>query len=461
MALAFAAFLPEAHAAGIEVGVNGSRATSRGGAFVVRADDATALDHNPGGLSRLHGTHLTLSHNSVNARLRFTRAESVVAQTPYSDPGSPDPFAPVQNEAPWYARGIMMLAATDFGLRDFTFAVGVYGPSSVGRKRFDVRGGQRWLLTEIDALIAYYSAAVAYGRETWGVGVTLQLAHQRHVAMSLVTDGTAGSTQSPYYSATDVLTRLELAASPTFTAIVGAWWRPIPALEVAVSGRVIPARLRSTGTVTLQNTPGGSQFGPDQLGIDNGSAALTMTIPPTAKVGARYRHLAGEREVFDVELDLVYEMWSMLDAYRVDLEGDIKLFAATPARDVVIAKNWQDTVAVRLGGTWAVRPGLGLSLGTFYESAAVPVNYSHLDFLSFARLGLGTGVQLRLASVDLSLAYLHVLQESRVVDERYAKVYQQRPVTPCPCDGYGPLPANAGRFESGYSTISVSASYSF
>lgn len=54
-----------------------------------------------------------------------------------------------------------------------------------------------------------------------------------------------------------------------------------------------------------------------------------------------------------------------------------------------------------------------------------------------------------------------MLQETRVVDERYAKVYQQRPATPCPCDGYGPLPANAGRFESGYSTISVSASYSF
>ncbi len=454
---------PAALAGGFEVGVNGARATARGGAFTVRADDPTAIDHNPGGLSKLHGTHLTLSHNTVHSRLTFTRAESVVAQPELSDPGSPNPLAPVTNQAAWFALGGMLVAVTDFGLKDFTFALGAYGPSAAGKQRYDVKGGSRWMLTELDAVIVYYSAAIAYGRSNWGVGVTLQLAHQPETRLGLVVDGTTGGPQSPYYSAADVLATIELAAPPAFTAIAGAWWRPVDSIELAVSGRVMPAHLDATGDVALTNTPGGAQFSAKQLEVENSSAALSLVIPPTLKAGVRYIHLDAGREVFDVELNVVYERWSMLENYTVDLEGTIKLFAAAQAPDVIIAKNWNDTVAVRLGGTYHASKALGISLGGYYESAAVPVNYSHLDFPSFARVGLGAGVEVHVGDVDLTLAYAHVFQETRVVDERYGKVYQQRPIAECPdnCDGFDPLPANAGKFETGFSTVSLSGTYRF
>ncbi len=450
-------------AGGFEFGVNGSRATSRGGAFTVRADDLTAIDHNPGGLSRLHGTHLTLSHNTVYADVSFTRAESVVPQSPSLESGSPNPLAKTSNETPLFALGGMFVAATDFGLHDFTFAVGAYGPSAMGKQRYDVKGGARWMLTDIEAIIVYYSAAIAYGRETWGVGVTLQLAHQSATSLSLVVDGTTGGDQLPYSSPTDVLATIDLSAPPTFTAIVGAWWRPIDAIEVAVSGRVMPARMNAVGDVTLSNTPGGAQFNDKQLEVENSSAALTLVIPPTAKAGVRYRHMQGKTEVFDVELNVVYEAWSMLKSYDVNLEGDIKLFASHKAPDIKIEKNWQDTVAVRLGGSARLNEMLSFSAGGFYETAAVPVNYSHLDFPSFARIGLAVGVQAKVGALDLSMALGHIFQETRIVDEAYGQVFQQRPIADCPehCDGFDRVPVNAGKFESGFSTLSVSASYAF
>ena len=453
----------QAFAGGFEFGVNGSRAASRGGAFTVRADDLTAIDHNPGGLSRLHGTHLTLSHNTVYSQVSFTRAKSAIPQPPSKDTGSPEPFATTSNESPLFALGGMFVAATDFGLHDFTFAVGAYGPSAMGKQTYDVKGGARWMLTDLEAFIIYYSAAVAYGKENWGVGVTFQVAHQSLTKLSLVVDGTTGGAQSPYASPADVLATIELAAPPTFTAIVGAWWRPIPSIELAASGRILPARMNAEGDISLQNTPGGGVFKPAQLVVEDSAARLSLVIPPTAKAGVRYRHMKGDHEVFDVELNVVYEAWSMLKEYNVELDGTIKLFAAAPAPDITIAKNWNDTFAVRLGGSAYVSKVLSLSAGAFYETAAVPVNYTHLDFPSFDRVGLAIGAQARLGTVDLSIALGHIFQETRIVDERYGKVFQQRPVAECPdnCDGYDPVPVNAGKFESGFTTLSVSASYKF
>ncbi len=469
-------------AGGFELPDHGARNVSRGGAFTARADDLTALALNPGGLLRARDSQravglpgqatatgmwgaLLYSHNAMHAPISFQRAPSAVPQPESSDPGSPAPLARVDNETPWFLLGGSLFAATDFGLEDFVFAVGLYGPNAAGHQRYPVTGGQRYMLVELEAIFVYYSAAIAWGkRDKYGVGVTLQLAHQPMTKLSLVVDGTPGGAQSPYHSSSDVLATINLAAPPVPTALVGAWWRPIDAVEVGVSGRVVPVKLQAAGDVTLTNSPGGAAFFPDQLEIEGNAARLQLTIPQTARAGVRYRHLDGLRERFDVELDVVWEGWSALDAYTVELDGMIKLFAATKAPDVTIAKRWKDTLSVRLGGTYNLDAlPLSLSAGTFYETAAVPLNYSHLDFPSFARVGVGLGATGRLGSLDWTVGYLHVFQESRTIDEAFAKVFQQRPVAECPegCDGYDSVPANAGTITSGFHIITASLGWRF
>lgn len=469
LALLVTALDGSARAGGFEIPDGGTFGLGRGGAFVARADDPTALAWNPGALVKLRGTHLLLDHVLVVEHARFTRAASDLP--PGQDYGF-DPLAPVENDDALFALGGTAIVASDLGLSDWTFAAGLYGPSAHGKKSYPIEGGQRYMLTSLEAILVYPSLAVAWGdRDTFGIGVTLQLVMAPSLEMGLVVDGSQAGGLHAYYSGNDVLATISLSDWASFSAIVGAWWRPVPELELGLSGRVVPAALSMDGEFTLANVPGQTQFTEQQLTVPGSAARLDLTIPPTLKAGARYRHMDGTREVFDVELDVVYEAWSMLERYDVELDGTIQLFVGAEAPDTVIEKRWKDTVSVRLGGTWNVlgedhpvygehSPTLQLSAGGYWESAAIPENYEHLDFLAFERVGLSFGVAGRVGPVRMKLSYSHVFQEDREVSERYGKVYQQRPLDPCPerCDGgagWSGVPANAGLFESGYDLLAL------
>lgn len=459
-----AAALPVAAAAGgLEIPEHGVRALARGGAFTARADDPTAVALNPGGLSKLRGFHFIWSHNLVWAHSRFARAASVVPPPPDQPAPAADPLTPVENERPLFPLGALLAATHDFGLDGWTFGLSVYGPNNTGHQEWPVTGGQRYLLTELDAFMAFYGASVAWGGPTFGVGATLQWADLAHLRYGLVVDGTTAPERSPYQSSTDVEATIEVADRFAPTALLGAWWRPAPWLELGLSGRVLPVRFEAEGDFELANVPGSAVFTPDQLHVAGSSAAFDLTLPPTARFGVRYRHLDGAEERFDLELDVVYEAWSFVDAYDLDLEGRIVLFADEEARDTAIEKRWRDTFGVRLGGTWAAIPGrLRVSAGGFWEQGAAPRNYTHLDFPATDRFGLGGGFEVRVGelgglTVDLMAAYSHIFATEVIVDERYAKVFQQRPLAPCPaaCGGLDGVPANAGRFRTSYDTLSL------
>lgn len=453
-----------AMAGGFEIPDNGAQSVSRGSAFTVKADDLTALAHNPGGLMRGKGLRILYSHNVVHSPAKFTRAATSLATQ--SNPAGTDPNATVENQTPWFGLGGMLVAANDFGMENWCFAVGIYGPSAAGHQEWPISGGQRYMLTKLDVLLVYGSAAVAYGvRDKFGIGLTLQVAYQPKTELSLVIDGQTGTDLSPYYASNDVEATIKLNAPPTLTAIAGGWLRLSDNWELGASGRILPVRMNGTGDIALQKTPTGAQFTPAQLAVTGSAARLLLVLPPTAKIGLRYRGMEGTVERFDVEMDFVYEAWSMLKDYKVELDGKINLFAAVDAPDVTIAKRWKDTLSLRLGGTYnlAAMP-LSLSAGTYYETGAVPNNYTNLDFMSFDRLGVGGGVRFAVATdIDLTLAYNHIFQADRTVTEEFGKVLQQRPISPCPqgCDGYDGVVANAGKFQSSFDIISASAQIHF
>ena len=462
----------DARAGGFEIPDTGTFVLGRGGAFVARGDDPTAIALNPGALVRMVGTHVLYHHSLMWEDATFTRAPSDLP------PGTDydfDPLAPQSNQDALFPIGAMFVATSDFGLEHWTFAAGLYGPNAHGTKDYAVDGGQRYLLTHLDAVLLYPSLAVAYGdRDSFGIGVTFQLAMAPSLNMDLVVDGSQSGELHAYYSGNDVIARISLSDLTSFSAIVGAWWRPAPNWEIGVSGRVVPAMLELSGKFSLSNVPGQTQFSPSQLAVPGSAARLDLTIPPTARVGARYRHLDGNHEVFDLEFDVVYEAWSMLESFDVKLDGTINIFVGAEAPDTKLAKSWRDTLSVRLGGTVSAWHGtLGgldgefqLSAGGYWESAAVPKNYDNLDFLAFQRFGVGLGVAARLGGLKLTASYNHVFQEDRSVDERFGKVYQVRPLDPCPdtCAGgagWSGVPANAGRIQSGYDLLAFGLEAAF
>lgn len=466
-ALALLTSAGTAAASGLEVPEQGVRSVARGGAWSAKADDPSAAIHNPGALVLIDGFDVLYSHNLIWHHATFARAPSVLSASE-GYPGQ-DPFAPVQNETPFFGLGAMLSAA--YGFDDWTVGISAYGPNSSGHVKYPATGGQRYMLTELEAVMFFGGVSVAYGGDTFGFGITLQGAFMPSMRYSLVVDGTeppandaeGAESLSPYSSPWDVEATLAVSDGFAPTAIVGGWWQPHPSVELGLSGRVMPVVFDAKGDIELRNVPGQGDFSPELLEVLDSSASLEIPLPPTARLGARYIHREGGAEVFDVELDVVWEGWSIVDVYRADLSGGIVLAGGIETQDVRIEKRWRDTFSVRLGGTVAVVPDLlKLSAGGYFEQGASHPRYTNLDFLSTDRFGVGAGFEFALLDdpdgiqLDFIWAFQHVFQADRTVDETEGKVIQQRPVAQCPdaCGGYTGVVANAGTFSSSFDQLS-------
>ncbi len=441
-----AALVPTAaEAGGFEIPDRGAKALGRGGANVVGVDDATALHYNPAALAKIRGTTLLYNHSLIWHDTRFTRAPLSSAWG--DDAGTT--FPTVRDAKKIYPLGLFAAVSTDFGLENWTFGAGVYGPHSVGKHDYPEYGPQSFMLTDMNVLMAYYSLAAAWKwKDVFGVGVTAQYVDLLQLDYSLVIDSTFTTGLDPLADpeSTQLTSKLHLADRTGGTAIVGLWYRPHRNVELALASRVVPVFLKPRGTMQVDKPT---------LVTDDIRVTMPLTLPATLRGGVRYIHYAQDRQRFDLELAAEYENWSVIDAYDVQVSGRI---SGQEIQDLRLGKGWRDTVSVRLGGDVNVIPKhLTVRAGGYFESAASPKSYAHLDFPSFMRGGLGAGLTAGGRGIYGTIGFLHVFQQPQTVTELDGKVFQQRPVRPCPddCGGASGVPANAGRFTSRYEILNV------
>ena len=423
-------------------GTLGAEATGRGGAFTAKADDLTAVSYNPAGLAKIGATLIQVGNTfSCNAS-SFTRAPTLdYGQHPNSETGQYPlvPFAKVNNQQPWQTLDPMLGVASNLGLRNWGFALAAYAPPGISREGFPLSGGQRYMMVSREAIILNYVASVAWKyRDVFGIGATAQWIDVPRLNYSLVIDGSVFSqTANPVSSPYDMLATSKGTSAFTFNAVLGAWYRPVPFLELALSGQVVPANVVAHSNLSV------TALDPGTLGdvtlTRNGPAAsdvtLTLPLPMLFRSGARYRHLEGKREIFDIELDVEYETWSRVKRFSIDTNGLVA--NAQSVHDIALGtinidKNWRDTVAVRLGGDYALMPDrLTLRAGAYFESAVASPAYLDVDFPGGLELGGSLGASLFLRRFELAIAYQLRVQPSVSVSEADARVYQQVPGSPC------------------------------
>ena len=428
-----------AQADGYFSGSTGARAAGRGGAFTARADDLSAVIHNPAGLSHLEGDGLLQLGN------RFSYNAHAFERRPTLDWGNTDSgvppyvtFAEVDNDAPLQLLEPLLGVASKLGLPAFTFALSLHAPAGVSRQRFPVDGGQRYMMVERESLLVVSAASAAWQPvENVGVGASLQLTHAPRLRYQLVIDANPFPREvNPVSSELDMLATMTGSDWLTADLVLGAWWRPVPFLELAIAGHVIPGQLDAGGTLQIEPLSGEieEQVELRRDGVPADDVRLTLPLPVGARAGVRYRGLEGARERFDVELDLSWEAWSRVDRFVVQSDG---LAAHLLARRVDIGrieidKHWRDSFGVRLGGDYGVLPErLTLRGGVFYESAVAPSSHAHLDFAGGAQLGGALGASLFVLGVELALAYQYRHQPTVRVSEGEARVYQENPGTQC------------------------------
>jgi hypothetical protein len=249
-------------------------------------------------------------------------------------------------------------------------------------------------------------------------------------------------------------------------------------LELGVAAQIIPSRIHTQSTLSID--PLGEGIDEDVELRRDGTRAddvrLSLPLPLTARLGIRYIHQVRDKELFDVELDVVYETWSRTERFQLNSNGlEAELLEQDVAIDVIdIEKEWRDTVGVRLGTDYVAVPDLlTVRGGLFYESAVADPSYAAIDFVSGRQLGAALGASVYIGDFEAALAYDYRRQPEIIVTEGEARSYQEVPGSLCeppytdpdnchPQYLGQPAPAvNAGRYRAHSHVASLDLLYRF
>ena len=472
--LAAAVASPALADGGYYTGALGPRAAGRGGAFVARADDVTAVSINPAGLADLDGTVIEVGNQFSYYGYDYTRAPTIdYGQTP--TPTQPTTFAKVHNGTPWQAALPFIGVSSRLGLRDWAFALAAFAPPGISREQFPEDGGQRYMMVNRQAIILNYAASAAWRfHDLFGVGVTLEWITVPRLDYSLVVNANpAPGATNPVSSPDDILAQTSGADWLTFNAILGAWFRPRPSLEFGLAGQILPANIVTHSTLNLR----GLTLGPDGMpvlgditttrGGDANNVSVKLPLPLLVRGGGRYRHQAAGRELFDVELDVEYETWSRANAFTVGTDGLVAHSSRGPTvtiGTITVPKQWDNVLSIKLGGDFNLVPDRWtLRAGVYYETAAAPAAYSNVDFPAGAQLGGALGASLLLQRVEVALTYQLRYQPSVTVTEADARVYQQTPGGSCTAPASDPnvCNVNAGTYGATSHLVSLAVIYRY
>ena len=428
-----------ARGAGLEHPDIGTIALGRGGAYAAEPDGGLALVYNPAGLARQGGLRATLDASLAWQRLTFTPASG---EAPASN-GAPPFFEPA--------------AVVSYGLgavgplAGLAFAVGVAGPSAIGKLQYPAAGAQRYALISSDTQIAYGSAAVAAAFNRWlAAGVTFQLAHGTARFTQAVWSGDNAGTNP----AEDTLARVDVTSGFIPTAVLGVTARPTGRVAVGVSYRR-GFTFDASGSLRAELPVAAQAIGARQIGTDTG---FSLPLPDVVRAGVLVR----PRARWLVEADVVLERWSTLRQITLVPHGIMiasdNLGTSKPLPDIVFSKSFDDAFSVRVGGEHELVPGqLTVRAGYLHETSAVPLKSTSVDFPNWERdaVSIGASIAIPRTPITLDVAYAHHFLPKRTVTG--SGIVQV--VTPCltpGCADPAPTVVGDGTYEASLDVLSAS-----
>jgi long-subunit fatty acid transport protein len=433
-----------ASAAGVEHPDVGTVALGRGGAYAADPDGGLALEYNPAGFARQDGLRATLDGNLAWQRLTFTPAgggDSV-------SNGGGAFLAPA---------AVVSYGAGAVGpLAGLTFALGVAGPSAIGKLDYPAGGAQRYALISSDTSIAYWSAAVAAAFNRWlAAGVTLQLVKGTARFTQAVWSGDAAGTNP----AEDAIAHVDVTSGFIPTAVLGVTARPTERVAVGASYRP-RFTFDASGTLTTDLPASARAIGAHQSGTSTG---FSLPMADVVRVGVLVR----PRARWLVEADVVLERWSTLGALELEPHGitiaSDNLGTSKPLPNIVFQKNFADALSVRVGGEHELLPGrLTVRAGYLHETSAVPLASTSVDFPNWDRdvVALGASLAIPRTPVTLDVAYAHHFLPTRTVSNSIIT----QVVTPCltpGCTDPAPTVVGNGTYAASLDVLSASLRVAF
>ncbi|MBF0171045.1 MAG: transporter [Nitrospinae bacterium] len=194
--------------------------------------------------------------------------------------------------------------------------------------------------------------------------------------------------------------------------------RPADSVRVGLAYR---SRIKTTlsGDLELQNLPGtlaplmgaGSVAGADY----KTSSSLDITFPDIVTFGVAVK----VTEALSVEGGIDYTLWSTYDKQTVKNDRPLLLpngVAVIPAEQTT-RKDWKDTLAVRVGGAYALSPATTLRAGYYFDPTPVPEETFDPRMPDATRNGLCLGVGYKATDrFSVDFAYAYIWSDTRTVN---------------------------------------------
>ncbi len=465
-------------AGGFEIPANGTEALGRGGAFSAKADSPLALEYNVAGLAQQRGTHALIDNNLAFSRYRFARAGG--------DGFGPYPTVQAEASPPFYAPWFGL--ATDFGFfKRLTFAFGIYGPSSIGKRTFPMfvpgdggkerPGPARYDIATTDLLIFFPTLAVGVkaskyldlGFAVQQVSAQIKLASMTYAPQSLPVfpASSACSTQAEVVGC-DSLTRITGSSYDNYMLQLGALLHLGKSVDLGVNVRsasnlgVSPIVVRGTVSATEPLYLQGAGIGAEKM-----DGEFTINLPWVFRGGLRYGQKLGGTQLFDIELDAIYEAWSWLDGtdHQLTLKNPPPLVNKGQPLTIVLPHRYRDTLGLRLGGSLymplAADAGVTMRMGGFYDSSSSADADLRLDFDTLAKLGICAGLGFSLRGVEINLAYSYQHSLPRTVENGQLGVIDGTTGQPVVINGMSTPAVNNGTYSGSTHVASLGLTLRF
>jgi len=391
--------------------VRSTKATAMGEAFIAQADDPTAVAFNPAGLGQVTGVQVSVHGTLCNAFIEHTARGG----------GSTD------NESPWQLVPSAFIAG-DFGVEGMGFGLGITVPNGLSSEWAE-DSFARYVATFSDLQVADVSPALAVevgGRLRLGAGLNLLYSRAR---LEKMIDWGAPAGFPGMFDGEQVLK----SEGTGYGFNLGAIFAVNAKHRIACTYRS-PVTVDYDGDLTLRDIPPAAGMG-TTLKVD---AEASIDYPASVVLG--YAWMPTERCKVEVNLD--WTDWDPVDSITVE-------FDAPGMADAVLAQDFHNTIAYKLGAEYLLNQTLALRGGYIYNQNATDEEAWRPSLVDTDSHLLSAGVGCRLGDVTVDAAVQLVFYEPRSIDNN---VDMNESISSSTVDG---------KYEGWAPCVSLGATYRF
>ena len=387
--MAFAA--TSASAGGFRLPEAGAKAMGMGFAFTAQADDPSAIYFNPAGIVQLEGQNVMVGATYVKEN-----GGEFTGSTPLTRP----PFTATVERRSETQKDLNFFIPNAYWTRkaspNLAYGVGIFVPFGLGQEYQDKNASIfRNQITKINLMTFVVNPTVAWKvNDVLSVGAGIDFMY-----------GTATLEKTPVSPVAGNLYNSKLEADGTAWGYnFGVLLVPTKSLKIGLSHRSPFHMDFKDGDVEVRGiNPGiAPLFGGARSFDTKGSTTLNM--PATTTLG-----VACVLDRLTVELDADWTWWHSyrsLDITLVNQVPPVVLSTSSP-------KQWNDVVALYLGGEYRVTDPLALRLGVRWDPTPVPTRTMGPELPDADKFYYSAGVGYKFGSWTFDLAYMYVDKKDR------------------------------------------------